>query len=63
MLSLSFGTRFWGSDIVRERFKDLGFRMSEKDLVRRLSGLNIMRKVNLKSSNISIYRSRVVVLL
>ena len=34
MISLRFGTRFWGLDIVRERFIDLGFRMSERDLVR-----------------------------
>ena len=34
MISLRFGTRFWGSDIVRERFKDLGFRTSERDFVR-----------------------------
>ena len=35
MISLRFGTRFWGSDIVRKLFKDLGFRMSERDLVRK----------------------------
>ena len=34
MISLRFGTKFWGSDIVRERFQNLGFRMSERDLVR-----------------------------
>ena len=34
MISLRFETRFVGLDIVRERFRDLGFRMSERDLVR-----------------------------
>ena len=34
MILLRFGTRFWGSDIVRDRFRDLGFQMSERESVR-----------------------------
>ena len=36
MISLRFGTRFWGSDIVRDRFRDLGFRMNERESIKEI---------------------------
>ena len=36
MILLRFGTRFVGSDIVRDRFRDLGFRKRERELVRKI---------------------------
>ena len=49
-----------GSDIARERFRDLGFRTSERDLVSEAEWFECYEGDD--SSNISIYRPRVVVL-
>ena len=34
MISLRFGIKLWGSNIVRDWFRDLGFQMIERELVR-----------------------------
>ena len=63
MILLSFGTKFIGSDIVREIWGSRVSKGSERDLVREKIGLKVYKVGDsLVFKFFSIYRPRVVVL-
>ena len=62
MILLRFGTRFWGLDIVRDRFRDLGFRMSERESMRETEWFEGHEADDSSILNFSIYRPKIVML-